>query len=52
MLVTPICIMAIHTYTNSRLQLTLRPPMNQDVIVSREKVAAFKKWLDQWYPTI
>lgn len=47
MIVTPFCITAIHTYTNSRLQLTLHPPIKQDIIVSREKVGAFKRWLDK-----
>lgn len=43
---------AIHDiihYTNSRLQTILKPtaPDNDTVLVSREKVAAFKAWLDR-----
>jgi DNA-binding LytR/AlgR family response regulator len=36
-------------YTNSRLQTILKPtaPDNNTVLVSREKVAAFKAWLDR-----
>ncbi|UOG73625.1 LytTR family DNA-binding domain-containing protein [Hymenobacter tibetensis] len=36
-------------YTNSRLQTILKPtvPENETVLVSREKVAAFKAWLDR-----
>lgn len=33
-------------YSNSRLKVTLREPMNNnDILVSREKVEAFKMWL-------
>jgi len=35
-------------YTNSRLQTVLRPASSDDtVLVSRERVAAFKAWLDR-----
>jgi DNA-binding LytR/AlgR family response regulator len=35
-------------YTNSRLQTVLRPPSSDEaVLVSRERVAAFKAWLDR-----
>ena len=34
------------TYSNSRLKVALREPMNtDDILVSREKVEAFKMWL-------
>ena len=36
----------IHTYFNSRLKLELRPDPKQEVIVSRDRVATFKNWLD------
>ncbi len=39
-------IQAIHTYFNSRLKLDLIPPTKKNVIVSRERVADFKAWLD------
>ncbi|MDJ1498617.1 LytTR family DNA-binding domain-containing protein [Cytophagaceae bacterium DM2B3-1] len=34
-------------YPNSRLSLSLRPSMDTEVVVSRDKVPAFKAWLDQ-----
>lgn len=37
----------IITYSNSRLRLILHQTDDMDVIVSREKVQEFKKWLDQ-----
>ena len=36
----------IHTYFNSRLLLKLLPKQEEQVIVSRERTARFKKWLD------
>ncbi len=43
------CIKAInkiHTYFNSRLKLELQPKTELEVIVSRDRVNDFKKWLD------
>jgi two-component system, LytTR family, response regulator LytT len=40
-------IARIHTYFNSRLKLDLQPAPAFEVIVSRERVAEFKAWLDQ-----
>ncbi len=37
----------IHTYFNSRLKIELNPSFNEDVIVSRDRVGGFKKWLDK-----
>jgi two-component system LytT family response regulator len=37
----------IHNYFNGKLKLNLHPEPAQDVIVSRERAALFKKWLDQ-----
>ena len=37
----------IVSYTNSRLKLRLINSSDDDIIVSREKVTAFKSWLDQ-----
>ena len=39
-------IQKISSYFNSRLILKLQPDTNEQVIVSREKVAAFKDWLE------
>lgn len=35
----------IHTYPKSRLKLALKPPLDQEVMVSSERSAAFKAWL-------
>ncbi|MEQ8581594.1 MAG: LytTR family DNA-binding domain-containing protein [Marinoscillum sp.] len=39
-------IKEIHSYFNSRLLLRLNPPVDEEVIVSRERVANFKRWMD------
>ena len=39
------CISQLHDYTNSRLVLQLQPEFNKEVIVSREKVQDFKRWI-------
>jgi len=33
-------------YSNSRLKIKLKKPGEESIIVSRDKVAAFKEWLD------
>jgi len=40
-------ISSIDSYFNSRLSLELEPGFKGDAIVSREKVKAFKMWLDE-----
>ncbi len=35
----------IHPFFNGRLKLKLHPAMDSDIIVSREKAKAFKRWL-------
>ena len=40
-------IQKIYSYLNSRLILELNPAMDREIIVSRERVGAFKMWLDQ-----
>lgn len=40
-------IQDIITYSNSRLKLKLAVATDEDVIVSRERVAEFKEWLDR-----
>ncbi|MEL6923125.1 MAG: LytTR family DNA-binding domain-containing protein, partial [Bacteroidota bacterium] len=37
----------IHQYFNSRLKVDLRPSLDMDNLVSREKVKPFKAWLDR-----
>ncbi|NNE55634.1 MAG: LytTR family transcriptional regulator, partial [Flavobacteriales bacterium] len=46
MIVTFKSITSIDTFFNNRLILQLRPKHDSDVLVSREKVRAFKDWLD------
>lgn len=36
----------VRTYVNSRLKILLNVPCEQDMIVSREKVVLFKRWLN------
>ncbi|MES2733912.1 MAG: LytTR family DNA-binding domain-containing protein [Bacteroidota bacterium] len=36
----------IHTYFNGKLKLQLIPEVNEEVMVSREKVPPFKRWLE------
>lgn len=40
------CIKKIHPYFNGRLKLELDPPEAEEVFVSRERVQAFKDWLN------
>jgi len=40
-------IQQIHTYFNGKLKVELIPPVNDEVIVSRERAPEFKAWLDQ-----
>ena len=45
MVVSLECISEIHEYFNSRLKLDVKPRASFEVIVSRERVKAFKSWL-------
>lgn len=38
-------IREMHTYSKSRVKVSLEPPTDMDTIVSTERSAAFKKWL-------
>jgi two-component system LytT family response regulator len=40
-------IKKIKSYPKSKLQLEMEPPVNEDVVVSQENVAAFKHWMGQ-----
>lgn len=46
-IITMDSIMDIITYSNSRLKIELKHSDDHDVIVAREKVKQFKKWLDR-----
>ena len=39
-------ISEMHTWTKARVMVTLSPPTKLDTIVSSERAAAFKQWLD------
>jgi len=39
------CIRAIHPWFNSKLKVELSQPVDEDIIISREKSAAFKQWM-------
>jgi DNA-binding LytR/AlgR family response regulator len=39
-------IQEIHTYLNSRLLIRLAPSRDEEVIVSRDRVSDFKRWMD------
>jgi DNA-binding LytR/AlgR family response regulator len=39
-------IAEMHSYTKARVMVSLQPPSKLDTIVSSERAAAFKKWLD------
>lgn len=45
-IVNPDSIEKIHVYFNNRLKLQLRPNPDTEVLVSRERVADFKNWLN------
>lgn len=40
------CISDVVTYSNSRLKLKVKHPLDDDFLVAREKVKDFKKWLE------
>ena len=38
---------SVKPYENSKLKVTLNPPLKFDIDISREKAPAFKKWFDR-----
>jgi len=38
----------IHPYLNNRLKVELDSPVDEDLVVSREKVREFKAWVNSW----
>lgn len=40
-------IQSVKPHENQKLTVTLQPPLNLEVDISREKAPAFKKWLDR-----
>lgn len=47
MIVNVNSVKKISSWFNSRLKLLLEPPSNEDNVVSRERTASFKEWLDR-----
>lgn len=47
MIVALSCITKIESYLNNRFVLTLNPSFEEETIVSRQRSADFKSWLDQ-----
>jgi two-component system LytT family response regulator len=37
----------VHLYFNGKLKVTLQPAFDEEVLVSREKAADFKRWLGE-----
>lgn len=46
-IIRPEAIQKISTWFNSRLKVELHPAQSLNTVVSRERVAAFKEWLDR-----
>lgn len=40
-------VIKIHSWFNSRLKVEINLPMDEEIIVSRERVKSFKEWLDR-----
>ncbi len=40
-------IAAVHAFFNGKLKILLKPQTEEEVLVSRKRAPAFKKWLDQ-----
>ena len=45
LIVTHTAVEQMQPYFGNRLALTLRPPLDKEALVSREKVSDFKKWM-------
>jgi len=40
-------INTIHSYFNGKLKISVKPPLDKETLVSREKAGSFKEWLDR-----
>jgi two-component system response regulator LytT len=40
-------IKRVHSYFNGKLKLEIEPSHKEDIIVGKDKAAAFKRWLDR-----
>jgi DNA-binding LytR/AlgR family response regulator len=39
-------IKTVNAYFNGKLKVEINPPVNEDILVSRDRATEFKKWLD------
>jgi two-component system, LytTR family, response regulator LytT len=39
-------IKSVNSYFNGKLKVEINPPVNEDILVSRDRASEFKKWLD------
>ncbi len=46
-IVTPKCLDGIHSHFNGKLKINMKPNHGDEVFLSREKAADFKKWLGE-----
>jgi DNA-binding LytR/AlgR family response regulator len=46
MIISTAAIEEIRAYFNSRLLIRLKPQCEEEIIVSRDRVAEFKRWMD------
>jgi two-component system LytT family response regulator len=40
-------VVQVHTWFNGKLKVELSPPIDEEVIVSREKAKEFRQWLGE-----
>lgn len=40
-------IKRVHSYFNGKLKLEIKPSHSEDIVIGKDKAAAFKKWLDR-----
>ena len=40
-------IKRVHSYFNGKLKLEIEPSHTEDIVVGKDKAAAFKRWMDR-----
>ena len=40
-------IKRVHSYFQGKLKLEIKPPHSEDIVIGKDKAAAFKRWLDR-----
>lgn len=38
----------VHSYFNGKLKLDTQPSHSEEIVIGKDKAAAFKRWLDKW----